>query len=254
MKAIILSAGQGSRLLPLTENTPKCLLPIDDETLLEKQVHALYQVGVREIVVVTGFCAGAVEHCMAGLDRPGLVVRCAYNPFFNVADNLASCWMIRGEMDTDFVLVNGDTLFDPAVCAHLLAAPLAPVNMAIDIKNGYDADDMKVRVDGTRLLEVGKTLAPDSVHGESIGMLRFSADGAREFATVVNQIMRTPNSLGWWYLKAVGVLAERGLVRVESVHGLRWGEVDFPRDLERARALFADPAPSRGAAALRRAL
>ena len=163
-----------------------------------------------------------------------------FNPFFNVADNLASCWMAREEMDRDFVLLNGDTLFEPAVLDALMSAPPAPVTLAIDRKAAYDSDDMKVRLDGGRLIEVGKTLSSEKVDGESIGMTRFQGEGPRRFAGVLDEIMHTPNGISWWYLKAIGVLADQGLVQTHSIEGLTWGEVDFKEDLERAEQLFPD--------------
>lgn len=242
MKAIILSAGQGSRLLPLTETLPKCLLPVGSQTVIERQISALFESGIREVVVITGFAAGAVERRVRNLRRDGLVVRCLFNPFFNVADNLASCWMARHEMDQDFILLNGDTLFDGAVCRRLMQAAPAPVTLAIDHKDAYDSDDMKVRLAGTRLLEVGKSLEPENVHGESIGMIRFTGEGPHAFAELLDQIMRTPNSLSWWYLKAIGILAEQNLVETLPVTGLRWAEIDFPHDLDHVRSLFTETA------------
>ena len=245
MKAIILSAGQGSRLLPLTEDKPKCLLKIGAASLLEWQVRNLALCGVDDVAVVVGFRAAAVEHCLERLERPGLRLRAIYNPFFNVADNLASCWMARHAMDRDFVLLNGDTLFEAPVLASLLESPKAPITLTIDHKAAYDSDDMKVRLDGTRLVEVGKTLTSTRVDGESIGMSLYRGEGVTLFAEVLEQIMRTPNGLTWWYLKAIQVLADQGFVRTHSIKGLKWGEVDFPRDLDRARELFAlDPVPT----------
>ena len=246
MKAIILSAGQGSRLLPLTEDRPKCLLPINDARLIELQIRALAANGVEDIVVVVGFRAAAVEHFLESFREEGLKVRTVFNPFFNVADNLASCWMVRHEMDDEFILLNGDTLFEPAVLARLLKAPQAPITLTIDKKDSYDSDDMKVRLDGSRLLEVGKTLTIEKIDGESIGMTRFLGDGAREFAEVLDEIMRTPNGITWWYLKAIGVLADQGLVQTQSIEGLTWGEVDFKADLEQAEKLFPTPATAAG--------
>lgn len=239
MKAIILSAGQGSRLLPLTEDRPKCLLPINDSRLIELQIRALAANGVEEIVVVVGFRAAAVESFLEGFREEGLTVRTVFNPFFNVADNLASCWMVRHEMDGPFILLNGDTLFEPAVLVTLLKAPEAPITLTIDKKDAYDSDDMKVRLDGSRLLEVGKTLTIEKIDGESIGMTRFLSEGARQFSEVLDEIMRTPNGITWWYLKAIGVLADQGMVQTQSIQGLTWGEVDFKADLERAETLFA---------------
>ena len=63
----------------------------------------------------------------------------------------------------------------------------------------------------------------------------------RQFAEVLDEIMRTPNGISWWYLKAIGVLADRGLVDTRSIEGLTWCEVDFHADLERAEELFVEP-------------
>ena len=238
MKAIILSAGQGGRLLPLTETLPKCLLQLGDRTIIEHQITNLNACGISDIAVVTGFAAGAVESALQELSSSWSAPRCVFNPFFNVADNLASCWMARHEMTGPFILLNGDTLFEPAVCEKLLNAPPAPITLAIDRKSRYDSDDMKVRLDGTKLLEVGKTLEAENIDGESIGMMRFQQDGADRFVATLDQIMRTPNSLSWWYLKAIGILAEHDLVETQSIEGLKWGEVDFLKDLEAVRELF----------------
>jgi choline kinase len=238
MKAIILSAGQGGRLLPLTESLPKCLLSLGDQNILEHQISGLNACGISEIIVVTGFAAGTVEEALRSLPPNVTSPRTIFNPFFNVADNLASCWMARDEMQEDFILLNGDTVFEPSVCTTLLAAPAAAITMAIDHKSSYDSDDMKVRLAGSKLLEVSKSLEPGNIDGESIGMMRFQLDGPASFVATLNQIMRTPNSLSWWYLKAIGILAEHDLVQTQSIEGLSWGEVDFVQDLENVRRLF----------------
>jgi choline kinase len=238
MKVIILSAGQGSRLLPLTEDRPKCLLDVGGDTILGVQLKALKAGGASDVVIVTGFRTAAVEAAAAAATVDGFRVRTLFNPFYNVADNLGSCWMARGEMEGPFLLLNGDTLFEPAIFTRLLAAPEAPITLTIDKKSEYDSDDMKVKLDGARLLDVGKVLTPEDTDGESIGFSRFSKEGAAAFVETLDQTMRTPNGLSWWYLKAIAVLGERGLVQTCSIEGLKWGEVDFLQDLEVAATLF----------------
>ena len=71
-------------------------------------------------------------------------------------------------------------------------------------------------------------------------MIRFIGDGPAHFVQILDQVMRTPNSLNWWYLRAIGILAERDLVQTQSIEGLRWGEVDFLQDLEHVRRIFND--------------
>ena len=150
MKAIILAAGQGSRLMPLTEDTPKCLLHLGDETILRHQIRQLAAAGFNEIVVVTGFRAQAVEAELRQMYQPMLVTRTLFNPFFAVADNLASCWLARSEMTGDFLLLNGDTVFEAKIPDQLIQEARRPITLTIDCKDNYDSDDMKVSVEADR--------------------------------------------------------------------------------------------------------
>ncbi|RZM03328.1 MAG: phosphocholine cytidylyltransferase family protein [Variovorax sp.] len=177
-RALILGAGQGSRLLPLTEQLPKCLLDLNGRSMLEWQLRALADNGIAETVVVTGFRADLVEQALERIAPHGMTVRTLFNPFYKLADNLASCWMARAELRAPCLVLNGDTLFEPEIARRLLAAPSAPITVTIDRKPGYDADDMKVEVEGDRLRAIGKTLSAERVNGESIGFLRFEAEGA----------------------------------------------------------------------------
>jgi len=240
MRAIILSAGQGSRLLPLTQDRPKCMLAVGPHTVIDWQIRHLAAGGVNEVAVVLGFQAAMVEEHLAGLDVPGVAVRTILNPFYGVADNLGSCWLARDEMDRDFLLLNGDTLFEPAVLSRLIEDARAPITVTIDRKSEYDADDMKVRTDGDHLSEIGKTLPPERVNGESIGFLAFRGEGPALFRNAVDETMRTPEGLKWWYLKVIDMLARQGHVGIVSIEGLQWGEIDFPQDLERAEELAKD--------------
>lgn len=240
MKAVILSAGQGSRLLPLTAERPKCLLPLGRMSLIEWQVEVLARCGVDEIVAILGFRAAMVEAVLARLERPGLSIRTLFNPFFNVADNLGSCWLARHEMTGDFLLLNGDTLFEAAVLERLLKSPPAPITVTIDRKATYDADDMKVHLDGTRLLDIGKTLPLARTGGESIGLLLFRGDGSRLFVAAADRTMRVPEGLTSFYLKVIDQLAKSDRVETASIEGLAWGEVDYPADLQRVERLVAE--------------
>jgi choline kinase len=240
MKAVILSAGQGSRLLPLTAERPKCLLPLGAKTIIEWQVEVLARCGVDDIVVVVGFRAALVEALLAKLARPGLRIRTLFNPFYKVADNLGSCWLARHEMAGDFLLLNGDTLFEAAVLERLLHSPPAPITVTIDRKASYDADDMKVRLDGTRLVEIGKTLPPARTDAESIGLLMFRGVGAELFVAAVDDALRVSEGLKSFYLKVINQLAKSQRVETATIEGLAWGEVDYPTDLKRIERLLAE--------------
>ena len=236
MKAIILSAGQGKRLLPMTESLPKCAVRVGRQSLIDWQIDGLMANGIDQVVVVSGFGAAHVEHL---LQRTGNRVRATsiYNSRFDTADNLVSCWMARNEMDDDFVLLNGDTVFEPGVLGRLLDAPHRPVVMGIDHKAHYDEDDMKVQLQGKRLMRVGKDLPLDQVNGESIGMMVFRGDGPGLFREALERAVCRPEAINRWYLSVLDEMAETESVWTQSIQGLGWAEVDYPMDLIRAAGM-----------------
>ena len=105
MKAIILSAGQGSRLGHLTDDRPKCLIEFAGRSLLDRQLDALAANGIDEAVVVTGFRDDQIEAVLAARSG-GPSVRTVFNPFFKVADNLGSLYLVRGELTGECLVWN----------------------------------------------------------------------------------------------------------------------------------------------------
>lgn len=236
--AILLSAGQGSRLLPLTAERPKCLIEFSGKSLIQWQIEMLARGGVRRIDVVTGFMTDMVEDHLAANPVSGVEVICHFNPFFKVADNLGSCWIVREEMQDDFLILNGDTLISEEIVAKVQAGSDWPVAVTVDVKPAYDSDDMKVsRGENGRLARIGKTLTAEESNAESIGFLAFRGKGPALFRETVRQAMRTPEGVQHWYLKVIDQLANGGEVGTVSIEGLDWAEVDFLNDIETATAL-----------------
>jgi choline kinase len=238
MRAIVLSAGQGKRLLPLTISEPKCLLPVDgDRCVLEVQLRAIANCGIEHASIFVGFGAEKVEHFLDTRPIPGLKVDAIYNPLYATTDNLITCWLARHEMTEDFLLLNGDTLFEDEVLRTVLEGPRCPATVTINHKATYDEDDMKVTVDPDgRLRAVGKKIPLEEVTGESIGMLLFRDSGVPDFRATLERAVRTPDSLNRWYLSVVNELAQRMVVRTMAITGLWWQEIDEPADLDAARA------------------
>ena len=237
-RAIILSAGQGSRLLPLTAEMPKCMIDCSGRTLIEWQIRMLALCGVTDIHVVTGFMTEVVEAELRRLERPGLTLTAHFNPFYKVADNLGSCWIVREAMEGDFLILNGDTLVSRPLVERVQQGGAYPICVTVDIKRGYDSDDMKVEreADG-RLVHIGKTLTARQANAESIGFLAFRGEGADLFRNTVRQAMRTPEGVQHWYLKVIDSIAPTGKVGTVSIEGLDWAEVDFLNDIEIATQL-----------------
>jgi choline kinase len=239
-KAIILSAGQGSRLGHLTDDRPKCLIDFNGRTLLDWQLDALAANGVEEAVVVTGFRDDQIDAALARRGDRGPRVRTVYNPFYKVADNLGSLFVAKDELDGDLLVWNGDTLVSEELMARVVGnADRQGICVTIDRKDGYDDDDMKVVVaeDGG-LQAIGKRIS-EGVNGESIGLLAFRGDGARRFRMAIEKAMRTTEGTTIWYLRVIHQIAQEAAVWTFDIQGEEWGEVDFPEDVEAAQELTA---------------
>ena len=109
------------------------------------------------------------------------------------------------------------------------------------MKDEYDLDDMKVRREGERLLDIGKRLTAEESNAESIGFLRFNAEGGARFRAEVERMMHSPEGTRSWYLRAIHHIAAdpKSMVLVTSIEGLEWGEVDFPEDVPVGQKLTA---------------
>jgi len=237
MKAIILSAGQGSRLGHLTHAQPKCLIEFGGRSLLDRQLDTLVANGIDEVVVVTGFRDDQIEASLARRSA-GPRVRTVFNPFYKVADNLGSLFVARHELAGDVLVWNGDTLVSEELMRRVIANQAQDgICVTIDRKDGYDQDDMKViAADDGRLRAIGKRIA-DGVNAESIGLLAFRGDGAARFRAAIERAMRTSEGTTIWYLRVIHHLAQNGEVWTYDISGEQWGEVDFPEDLASAEAL-----------------
>jgi len=240
-KAIILSAGQGSRLGHLTDDRPKCLIEFNGRTLLDRQLDALAANGVEEAVVVTGFRDDQIEAALKRRGDLGPRVRTVYNPFYKVADNLGSLFVAKAEIEGDVLVWNGDTLVSEELMARVVGNQgQEGICVTIDRKDGYDEDDMKVVVDDAgRLHAIGKRLDLSEVNAESIGLLAFRGAGAQTFRHAIERAIRTSEGTTIWYLRVIHQIAQEAPVWTLDINGHEWGEVDFPEDVENAQALAA---------------
>ena len=242
MKAIILSAGQGSRLGHLTDARPKCLIEFAGRTLLDRQLDTLAANGIAESVVVTGFRDDQIERALerrrAGGEGPN--ARTVFNPFFKVADNLGSLFLVREELKGDCLVWNGDTLVSNSLMARVIGNDQSGICVTVDRKERYDDDDMKVvrDEDTGRLREIGKRIKA-GVNAESIGLLAFREGGAERFAEAIEREMRTAEGTTVWYLRVIHYMALEGEIWTLDIKGEQWGEVDFPEDVASAEKLVA---------------
>ncbi|NNL65312.1 MAG: NTP transferase domain-containing protein [Myxococcales bacterium] len=238
MEAVILSAGQGKRLLPHTRTLPKCLLPIgpDGRTVLDLQIETLVAADVRgPITVMVGFGAEHVERHVREALRVACDVRLVFNPLHGHSDNLVTAWFATQQVDGDFVLLNGDTIFEPAVLHRALGVRDASVVAAVNRKDAYDGDDMCIWTEDTRIVGVGKERREREPDGEAIGLYTARGRGVDVLREAFARAVAGPDGLRSWYPPVLGRLTGDDRVAVADISGLWWTEIDVPEDLDKAR-------------------
>lgn len=234
MRAIFLSAGRGTRMLPLTKNNPKPLIDIDSgSTVIDFQLNSLLKTDINEVVYVTGYLTDMIEEKLKEYNDK-IKIKVVYNPFYDVSNNLVSAWVARSEMDEDFILINGDNIFHHSVLNDLIREDKTKeICMVIDKKDEYSSDDMKVSIDGNRILRINKKIPTEETHGESVGIIRFTKEGKKHFKEILETIVREKENLSIFYLAAIQKLVDNGLpVNFMVIPDNMWAEIDFHEDLK----------------------
>lgn len=239
MKGLVLAAGPGRRLQPLTEALPKTLLPLDDgRTILDVALANLAAVGVREVVVVTGFAAARVEEQSAALERRhGVRLELLRNERAEEWNNAYSLWLAREAFSGGALLVNGDTVHPRSVEEILLAATGANLLLAVDREREPTEEAMKVLLgeDGA-LRRINKAIDLAQAAGEYIGVAYIAPAAAGPLADALETTWRRDPSL--YYEDGFQELADRGFrVDTAPIGAVDWVEVDDHADLARAREL-----------------
>lgn len=243
MFGIVLAAGGGTRLRPLTDELPKTLLPVTDDgrSILELAVANLRSVEVTDITVVTGHAAGAIEEVAPELeDRYGVAISLRYNDRYATWNNAYSVWLVRDVFAQGALLINGDTVHPSDVEQRLLAARgAAPVLLAVDADKPLGEEEMKVHLEDGLLTRITKQMDAATAHGEYIGVTLIEAEAGEDLAdSLAATFERDP---GLYYEDGYQELADRG-GRIHAVpigEGVPWVEVDDHADLERARRVAA---------------
>ncbi|MEW5800688.1 MAG: phosphocholine cytidylyltransferase family protein [bacterium] len=120
--AIILAAGQGNRLLPLTRTTPKSLIPIAETTPIDHLLQTLASQGIEYVVIVIGYLGGAIRRRI-GIHYRGLQVTCVENPLYEYTDNIASLWYAQGFFYSDILLLEADVFMEEEIVHDLIVCP-----------------------------------------------------------------------------------------------------------------------------------
>ena len=238
MIGLVLAAGWGSRLAPLTDELPKTLLEVDgDRTILDVALGNLKAVGLEDVVVVTGFQSQVLDERKAALERRhGLKLEMLFNPKALEWNNCYSLWCAREYFGEGMLMANGDTVHPASVEETLLASRgESDLVIAVDQSQPLAEEEMKVQVsDGGLMTRITKLMDPTVAEGEYIGVTLIEPHAGQALADALQATFeRDP---GLYYEDGFQELADRGgRVKIAPIGEVEWVEVDDHDDLAKAR-------------------
>lgn len=237
MKAIILAAGMASRLRPLTENTPKCLLKVGEKCLLQRSIDALASNGIRDFVIVTGYLHEMIETFVAEQYGNKINVKFIHNDVFDSTNNIYSLWLARPEAEgQEILLLDSDLLYDPRIITKVMESDAD--NVLTLIRHELGEEEMKVVLDrenGT-IIEISKTCNPADAAGESLGIEKMGCRYTSALYQELEPMMNEEHLENVFYERAFERLIAKGhTYKVIDVTELFSCELDTVEDFENAK-------------------
>jgi len=234
MKAVILAAGQGTRIRAVHGKRPKCLIEVDDKTILDHQIEGLLGAGIDEIAIVVGYeKQQIIRHVQKRFRCRTRKIEFIDNPVFAITNNIYSLWVAREWVDGDgFVCLNADVIFDPQILSSALRTD-SLVSMIVDRE--WRDETMKVIIAEDRVLQMSKKISRLEFSGTYIGITVFDQRvNARLFTEMHNLI--AAGRVNEFFNVAVQELVNGGLlVGFTTTAGAPWAEIDDPLDLSFAQ-------------------
>lgn len=240
MKAIILAAGIGSRVRPLTDHTPKSLLKVGEKTILQMMLENLQKLQITEIAIVTGYLEDQIKDYVAK-NFPGLSPTYIKNERYNDTNTGYSLMLTKDFVNgDDFVKFDADVVFAREVLRKLIESPHESA-LCIDTNIHLEKEEVKVITDDSgNVLEVGKKLDPRIAKGESIGIEKIGKEAGNVLFAELERLMKNQANWKEYYDDSYTTLVQKGIpFGAVDITGLQWIEIDTHEDYDRAQKLFS---------------
>jgi choline kinase len=230
MKAVILAAGQGTRIRSVHGEHPKCLIEVDETTILDHQLEALAMAGIHDVAIVVGY---EKEQIIAHIRNKRLSydqrIHFIENPAFAITNNIYSLWTASDWLRGDsFIVLNADVIFDPDILKSAVQ-PYAAISMIVDPL--WRDETMKVIIEDDRVTRMSKKISREEFSGTYIGITVLSKSIQDRFFDKLDGLIAA-GRVNDFFNVAVQELVDEGVhVGYTNTDGLAWAEIDDPLDL-----------------------
>ena len=233
MKALILAAGLGSRLAPITDTIPKSLVPVNGKPILFKQIENLYENNIKEITIISGYKADVLER---ETKKKFPFVNIIESKNYAITNNMFSAYLGIKEMGiTEMLMMNADVFFDSSVIEELIRFK---ANNAIVTDIGtYNIESMKVVEKDGKIVEISKQISQENALGSSIDVYKFSKEATQSFFNKCKEYIYEKKELKKWSEVALNDILSEIDFKACPLNG-RWFEIDNFDDLKAAESLF----------------
>ena len=234
MNAIMLAAGIGRRLKGAYGPTPKCLLEVGGQSLLERHLRFAARYGLTRVDLVVGFMKESIEEAISRI-QVDIPVRLLYNSDY-LAGNMVSLWAARNCLCCPVILMDSDVFYEEAIFKRLVASPHENCFL-MDPGVHPSGEEMMLSVVNGRVISIQRGIHEGAeLAGEGVGFVKLSAEAAQELRGIVDQAVLAGRREEE-YEVSLNKLCRLQEMRYENIPGLKWIEIDFPEDLEKARAM-----------------
>jgi len=240
MKGVILAAGVASRLRPLTDSRPKCLLEIGGKTILGLTLESLASERITDIVIVTGYREEQIRRFVAE-KFASLDVTFVTNARYETTNNSYSLWLTRDAVAGDgIVLLDSDIVFDRRILRLLIDTP-AEDSLAMVGGKTLGDEEIKLKLGrGGSVLRIGKDVPPGEAAGESIGIDKMGPRFMPRLYAALDRLIVERKTVTLFYEAAFqDVIDGGGTMTAIDVGTLPCIEIDTPDDLAAARTIGA---------------
>lgn len=243
LTALILAAGYGSRIADVTTD-PKSLLKINNKTLMEWHLESLKKIGVKDIVVVTGYKREVLEDYL-GQFKNDFNITFAVNDDYRVKGNTYSLFYGLEKVENDFLLFDADLIYETNILKAFVEDP-NPNQILVGESSIDDIECAKAMVDkdGFVRMTIDKRAVSTSERGaytfagEAIGILKFSKSYRDDMFNECQKFLDDEANISKnWEHVMNEFLMTHEMATHHSVSG-KWVEIDNREDFERAKKLF----------------
>lgn len=235
MKAIILAAGVSRRLYPLTFNTPKSLLKLNDKPIIDYQLDALRSVGVKDVIIVLGYYKEMfLDHFKTHHSDLNFIVVTNHH-FFET--NTAYSVLLCNEhiAKSDVLLMNADVLYPIELLKRLFDSKRRDL-LAVDVKECGNEEVKVIAGEDSRIVAIGKKLIQENSLGEFIGVAKFSNNFMINFFKSLDNLISAGGKSDYFEAAIDPILSSNHLY-YEDVTDLPCTEIDFLEDYEYAQKM-----------------